>query len=221
MTTQFRARALAISITALAFLLLSRSPTMAATIWSGPTITFSETSTDSSMAVNQDRITAHVWITRGGTQGIFNIEQEPSFAHFSSPRDTAWADGTLANYASLSYADWNTWAKITHGGPPSTVGVNAVMHLISDDIYIGVKFTFWGGSDGLFAYERTTAPAAPTLPALTTMQVANKLVFTWTNAAFSLQSATNVAGPYTTITNAVSPYTNAIAGAKAFFRLIK
>lgn len=216
-----RAHALLIRPICFAILLFPQCSTVAATIWNGPTITFSESTTDTSDPDNQDRITDQVWITRGGTEGIFNIAQEPGFTHFSSPKDTMWADGTLDNPASLNYTDWNTWAKLTHSGPPSTVGVNAVMHLVSDDIYIAVKFTFWGGSGGLFTYQRTTPPTAPVLPTLASTQIGNKLVLTWTNATFSLQSATNAAGPYTTITNAVSPFTNTIVGTRAFFRLKK
>lgn len=45
------------------------------------------------------------------------------------------------------------------------------------------------------------------------------VTLSWTNAAFSLQSATNVAGVYTNVANAASPYTNAITGRQRFFRL--
>jgi hypothetical protein len=44
-------------------------------------------------------------------------------------------------------------------------------------------------------------------------------ILTWTNPAFSLASATSVAGPYTTIPSATSPYTNAASGT-LFYRLI-
>lgn len=167
-------------------------------------------------------MTDNVWITRAASQGIFNIKQEPAFVHFSSPKDTEWANGTLANYASLTYQNWNTWAKGVNPNPPSTVGVDAVVHLISDDIYVGIKFMSWGeGGVGLFSYQRTTPAAAPTQPALGITQAADTLVLTWTDATFNLQSATNVIGPYTTITNAVSPFTNSISGAQEYFRLIK
>jgi autotransporter-associated beta strand protein len=129
----------------------------AAVVWTGPTTTFTDIAgSDPTQAVNQDRLTSNVWIARGSLQGIYNAEKESGFTHFVSPKDTEWADGTTAGYASLTYTDWNTWAKIDHAGPPSTVGVNAVMHLITDDIYLDVTFTSWGGSAGGFAYERST-----------------------------------------------------------------
>jgi hypothetical protein len=45
------------------------------------------------------------------------------------------------------------------------------------------------------------------------------VTLSWSNAAFSLQSATNVAGVYTNVSGATSPYTNAITGRQQFFRL--
>src|SRR5437773_2246287 len=99
--------------------------TKAATIWDGPVITFSETTTNWMLPTNQDRITANVWITRADSQGVFNAKTETNFTHDLSPADTAWADGNLTNYASLTYTNWETWAKIIHVGPPNTVGVDA------------------------------------------------------------------------------------------------
>ncbi len=47
-----------------------------------------------------------------------------------------------------------------------------------------------------------------------------KLLLTWTNAGFSLQSAPTCTGTFTNIPSATSPYTNSITGAQRFFRLI-
>src|SRR5438034_4501327 len=78
--------------------------TDAATVWNGPAISFSKSSTaDPTLPANQDRITANVWLTRGGSQGLYNAKTEASFTHFFSPADTQWANGTTANYCSLSY----------------------------------------------------------------------------------------------------------------------
>jgi len=211
-------RIVATVVSSISLLLLFSNATRAATIWNGPTITFSETTFDPTLAMNQDRMTDNVWITRGAFQGIFNAKSESFFTHNLSPLGTEWADGALTNYASLTYTDWNTWAKVVHAGPVSTVGVDAVVHLTNENIYVGIKFTSWGQRTGGFSYERTT-PTPP--PTLTMTQIADKMVFSWTDLTFSLQTATNVVGPYTTITNAVSPFTNTISGAKAFFRLIK
>jgi hypothetical protein len=190
-----------------------------ATIWDGPMITFSESTTDPTLAINQDRITANVWITRGPIQGIFNAKTETSFTHFSSPADTRWANGNLTNYALLTYTDWNTWAKGVNPGPPSTVGVDAVVHLISDDIYLGLKFTFWGGAGGLFAYQRTTPHVEAAPNALAISRFADTVVLTWTNAAFALQAAPDASATFTNLPGATSPYTNSIRGPGLLFRL--
>src|SRR5438093_12203241 len=105
------------ALTVLAVWLCAALPARSATIWDGPVITFSESTTDPTLATNQDRMTDNVWITRGPIQGIFNAKTETSFTHFFSPADAAWANGNLTNYASLSYTDWNTWAKGVNAGP--------------------------------------------------------------------------------------------------------
>ena len=172
----------------------------AATIWTGPLTNFVNIAgTDPTIATNQDRLTPNVWITRGAANGIYNAKTETNFTHFSSPLDTEWADGTTTNYSTLSYTDWNTWAKNIHLGPPSTVGVNAVMHLISEDIYVDVKFTSWGGLGGGFAYQRSTPPlpnSSPTVaitsPANGASFIAPAVVQITANAQDSDGSVTNV-----------------------------
>jgi hypothetical protein len=131
----------------------------APTIWNGPLTNFTHVNfSNPSLAANQDRLTSDVWITRGASQGLYNAFDEGGFSHFFSPQGTQWADGSLANYASLTYTDWNSWAKGVHGGPQTTVGVNAVVHIIPDDIYLSVRFTSWtgGGGGGGFSYIRST-----------------------------------------------------------------
>jgi len=209
---------LALGLTALGLAIASQANS--ATVWTGPIMTFSETTTDPTQPANQDRLTESVWITRGGSQGIFNAKTESLFTHFLSPADTEWANGNLANYAALAYTNWNSWAKEVNPGPPGTVGVEAVLHLKSDDIYVGITFTSWGGSGGLFAYQRTTPNASVSPIPLSIDQIGQSVVLTWTNATFHLQSATNIAGSYVTITDATSPYTNVVSGAGTYYRLI-
>ena len=50
--------------------------------------------------------------------------------------------------------------------------------------------------------------------------VVGQLILTWSNPAFSLQSAPTVTGTFTNITGAISPYTNSITAGQQFFRLI-
>lgn len=142
----------------------------AATIWNGPRITRGN-------ANGVDQITPNVGITRGGVQGIYNNSQEGGFSHYFSPKDTEWADGTTANYNTLTYTDWNTWAKNIHGGPPGTIGVNAVVHLITDDIYIDIKFLTWAVG-GPYSYDRSTPSAANVPPTVAIASPTNGASFT-------------------------------------------
>src|ERR1051326_4427802 len=116
----------------------------AATIWTGPLTNYTHANfSNPTLAINQDRLTSDIWLTRSSSQGLYNAFDEGSFSHFFSPQGTEWATGFLTNYASLSYTDWNSWAKGVNAGPLSTVGVNAVLHLIPDDTYLSIKFTSW------------------------------------------------------------------------------
>jgi hypothetical protein len=165
--------------------------TGAATVWTGPQQSFSD-------ADQPDMITPNVWLMRGSSQGLYNSATESGFTHFFSPADTEWANGTTANYATLSYTDWNTWSKNINGGPPDTVGVPAVVHLISDDIYIDITFTSWssGGSGG-YSYERSTPAVVPPTPPVfqSFMKSGDTMTLTWSATAtqnYQLQYTTNL-----------------------------
>ena len=171
----------------------------AATVWNGPLISFTKASgANPSLPANQDRITSLVWITRGTTQGIYNAAQEIRFTHYLSPTNTEWANGTLANYASLNYTNWNRWARGVNPSPPSTVGVDAVVHLIAEDIYLSVRFTSWSAflSGGGFSYVRSTAP--PPTPIVTLTSPTNGSVFA-APASFALTANASMSGG--TVTN--------------------
>jgi hypothetical protein len=56
-------------------------------------------------------------------------------------------------------------------------------------------------------------------PAITIATSGNNIVISWTGS--SLQSSTDINGPYTTITGATSPYTNVVTGTQQFYRTIK
>jgi len=140
----------------LASFLFFNACVLAQTIWNGPTTTFTKpNNADWNLQAYQDRITPSVWITRKNTQGIFNINQEFGYVS-TSPEDTEWAFGTTSNLGTLTFA---TWVVTNSNYPPGMVGQDMVVHLISDDIYIDIKFTSWsqgalGG--GGFSYQRST-----------------------------------------------------------------
>jgi hypothetical protein len=153
-------------------------------VWTGPTITFTKANNaDWTQAANQDRITDTTWLTRKNSNGIFNIKTETGSVYGGpptgglSPANTEWAYGTAANWASLTFDTWWNWqagGPSGSGFPPDTVGKNAVLHLISDDIYIDIKFLSWtagpdgqapGPGGGGFSYQRSTPAAAVPEPA--------------------------------------------------------
>lgn len=132
-------------------------------VWNGPLLTFSNVPGSLWFLVaNQDQLTANVALTRDIKRGLFNALSEGGYSAANlSPADTEWAIGTLANYQSLTY---NNWTDCYGGaGLLSTKILNnpSVLHLITDNIYLGITFTTWGGSGGGFVYERTTAAAVP------------------------------------------------------------
>ena len=127
-----------------------------AIIWTGPTFTFTKNDgADPNVEQNQDRITDNVWITRGNSGGqIYNAKEENNSSKSTSPADTEWAVGTTADIESLTFLPFRDAIS-----PRNVVGVDLVLHLITDDIYIDVKFTQWSsGRQGGFAYERSTEP---------------------------------------------------------------
>lgn len=94
------------------------------------------------------------------------------------------------------------------------VGPSAGLLLANDTLY-GTT-TNGGGHDGnVFGFILGTNSSV----SLTIQDVAGKIILSWPNSAFSLQSATNVVGPYTNVTGATSPYTNPASATHQFFRL--
>ena len=124
-------------------LTLTATYAAAASIWNGPRITFTKLrGQDETLRQFQDRITPQVWLTRGNNRGLYNIRQEFAYVDGVSPVDTEWAYGTTADLPNLKFASW----VVFHGRcPPCQVGRDAVVHLISEDIYIDIKMPELGG----------------------------------------------------------------------------
>ncbi|MFC2152341.1 hypothetical protein ACFLSE_07420, partial [Bacteroidota bacterium] len=131
-------------------------------IWNESKITFTKIDgADWTLEANQDRITSNVWITRANSKGIFNIKIESTYEGSddsgSSPHDTEWAFGTTTDLSTLNFG---TWAEKHDGYPGDLVGEDMVMHLITDNIYIDIKFLTWSsggdGGQGGFSYIRGT-----------------------------------------------------------------
>ena len=138
---------------------------MAQTIWSGFDVSFTKPDTgDVNDPANQDRITDNVWLTRGGTGGIYNINQESFYATNISPTDTEWATEVVpenegepivaTNWEDLTFTDWRT----SYGGMfallENIILVPAVVHLITDDVYLEI---IGGGREGPAVQVEVTA----------------------------------------------------------------
>ena len=165
----------------LVLLLGAAAPPMikAATIWNGPLSTFTQAAPYPNPG-DRDQLTPNVSLTRGsasggGTGGMFNGVTETSFTKGFSPADTEWAVGSLANYATLSYSDWTT----AGGGNPvhNYPGEQLVVHLISNDIYLSLKFTSLPAGPG-FTYIRSTPPPADVPPTVAITSPTNGASFT-------------------------------------------
>ncbi|MBK6285625.1 MAG: T9SS type A sorting domain-containing protein [Draconibacterium sp.] len=143
---------------AISVLLLNTGKLTAQTIWTGEKIVFTKAAnSDWTLSSNQDSITNNVRITRATTKGIFNIAKETAYITDVSPADTKWAFGTTTGMDTLKFDNWEITVA---GNPPGMLNRDMVLYLITDSIYIDIKFTLWsvGNAGGGFSYERSTAP---------------------------------------------------------------
>jgi hypothetical protein len=140
------------------------APQVGATeIWNGPLMAFTNLpGSDPTLPSSQDRITLDVWLTRGATRGLYNAAVETGYSSLS-PVGTEWAYGALADYASLNYQTWVAWYD---KNPSFMVAHNAVLHIIPEDVYLGIQFTIWNIGSGGFTYSRSTPPVPETSSAL-------------------------------------------------------
>ncbi len=128
-------------------------------VWTGSDFVFVKPDfADWNLPENQDRITEGVWITRANAGPLFNIRLENGWNGYDSPLDTEWAFGSAADAPQLTFQPFVDWTDYC---PPCVLGIPAVLHLISEDVYIDIQFTSWSCcGDGGFAYLRGTPPPA-------------------------------------------------------------
>jgi hypothetical protein len=178
--SRWRAAAAAAQIClALCFTLAGRANS-APVVWTGPSITFSKPpGGDPLLPSNQDQLTNHVAFTRGSFQGLLNadVDCDTSGCTYQddSPSGTQWATSlqnpgasiTAANWAALTFVDWET----AFGGQSNLQGnivtLPAVVHLLTDDVYLNISFSEWGThGSGNFTYQRSTPVPEPSAIAL-------------------------------------------------------
>lgn len=112
---------------------------------------------------------------------------------------------------SYSHAGVPLWTNLFEGSP-NDLAVDGVGNICVT-----------GYSEGELGREFVTikySSATLIIPDTLAIQITgNQVVLSWTNTAFSLQSATSVHGTYTNVVNATSPYTNLISEVQKYFRL--
>lgn len=171
--TGFRSALLSTFSTLFAVWLMSAAmATAAPMVWSGLTTNFTKNPFEIPLPV--DQITPSVGLTRGSSQGLYNASQEGFFSSYVSPADTEWATSynnptetiSATNWAALTFADWTS----AYGGggllATNITQLDAVVHLITDDIYLDLRFTSWDSqppSGTGFSYLRSTPEPASIL----------------------------------------------------------
>src|SRR6202008_1352368 len=119
-------------------------------VWNGLSITFTKGSlVDYTLPENQDRLTSNVWLTRQNARPLFNIRIESNPDDNLSPLDTEWAFGptqpgnpgpiTAGNFANLAFSPFRSALNGSIGANILDFGPG-VLHLISDDIYLDIRF---------------------------------------------------------------------------------
>ncbi|HLP76729.1 MAG TPA: hypothetical protein VK327_07395 [Candidatus Paceibacterota bacterium] len=119
---------------------------------------------------------------------------------------TLWVDPTSENSTHVTATD--VWAPASTYYGYAFRQEPGIGTMSIDDLLIGSTF------DEVFL------TLAPTPEPIAIQQEAGNLIMSWNQAAFSLASSTNVAGPYEKISGATSPYTNSISSGTMFFRLV-
>ena len=182
----------------LLLLALASPAAYAATVWTGPTTSFTQSGGTPSDTI----LAGKVVLTRGGNQVLYNIAAKPTAevcaCSPNSPLDTEWAFGNLSDHASLTY---QSLESMRNGNLAALILFQPmVMHIITEDIYLSVFFTDWGQNHtGGFAYTRST-PAVVVSPAVSITSPTNGASFIapasvplTANASVNSGTVTNVA----------------------------
>lgn len=114
---------------------------------------------DPTLEVNQDRITATTWITRGVVQGLFNAFSETAYDGGGSPANTGWSP--LSVESTMTYTSWPV-AMDGNAGNVLLAGSDWALEIQDSGLYFDVVWGDWtnGGNGGGFSYTRTLNIAA-------------------------------------------------------------
>lgn len=178
----------------------------ASTLWNGPNIGFFHSTPTGNLV---DHLTTGVSFSRstaGG--GLYNASAEGGATSGTSPSDTKWAVGSLANFNTLTYGACPLEAG---NRPPSDINKTYVVHLVAEDIYFSLTLTNWGGAGGsgdkTFGYIRSTPAVAAPAPTVAITNLPGGTIFA---APANVTIGANAAVSSGTVTN-VQFFTNNIA----------
>lgn len=147
---------------AAALLMMVFFPAQAQTYWTGTNYNFTNPGNGAT-----DVLTSIVWLTRSpasgtGSGGLYNAANQPSpFIGAPPPAGTEWGIGTLAGYMANTNSVFFGSCPLEQGEkPPTDVGDTFVVHLVTNNIYLQLTLTAWGGAGGVglksLSYTRTT-----------------------------------------------------------------
>jgi hypothetical protein len=125
-----------------------------------------------------------------------------------------------ADYATIAYSNQGTPLWVNAYGAPDPINNWAKAIAVDSLGNVFVTGDSWANDGSHYCTTIKHSSSIPPPVNLGFQRLNNRLVLTWTNAGFGLQSAPSVTGPFTNITNATSPYTNSLGAPRQFFRLI-
>jgi hypothetical protein len=174
------------------------------------------------------RCRIHAFIPVGVDFGTFHLAIANDTNTFEVPIDlTTNVTYTLVTRYNVDAATSTLWINPTSESDPSGVTANDPTSAVNishygfrqsstfdatvfvDDLKVGTSFA---------AVTSTNSSVAGPI-VLTAARMGNKLVLSWTNASYALESAGAVNGTFTNVAGAWSPYTNLMGGNAQFFRL--
>jgi hypothetical protein len=120
---------------------------------------------------------------------------------------TLWVNPAAESDSSVTATDSQTPVAISAYGFRQASSFDST--ILIDDLRVGLSF----------AAVTNTLPGAPNSIPLNFQRQGNKLILTWADASFALQSGPGVMGVFTNVPSAISPYTNSVTGSARFYRL--
>jgi hypothetical protein len=120
---------------------------------------------------------------------------------------TLWVNPTNETDAGATATDAQSPATISEYGFRQASGFDST--ILIDDLRVGLSF----------ASVTNTLPGTTIPIPLNFQREGNKLILTWADVSFGLQSAPSVTGVFTNVPGVISPYTNFFTGTARFYRL--